>query len=568
MNNKFTSRNFFLTCYKKNKFSFIILFISMVAISLSSLLPSLILKRIIDDFLMPSIADNNLDVKNIIIWTIFYFLSYFLIYGFTILENIFVDNLGQKMIHMLRYEMVKKTDKLKSDYFRHTGTGVMVSRIMDDVYSIENLFTDGIISLIVSLLKIISILISIFIFSWLLGLIVFVCIPIVFFLTKFFRDSLFKIQINQRKISNKETNNLSESIDNIVTLNNLSKKAYREKEFEDELIQEKTEKKKAAFYDSTFSPIVMFLRSIVIASVTIIVAYSIKDQSHIAGLTAGTFAASITLISNIFSPIQELGQEIQTMQEGISGIKRVQDFMNLEEDNEKDLNLTAGKILAEMKENIIEFHDLSFHYSDGNELIYDKANGVIHLYDKTSIIGRTGAGKTTLFYLLLSLLTPTNGKITINGYDTIEIPNSEKRKIFGYVQQGFEAIDGTIEEQITLKDATISLDKVREAMKVVILDDVVMNKIEGKYKAKFKKENFSRGQLQLLSLARALVYDPPILLLDEISANLDSETEKNLIEALNKVGKKKTMISISHRLSDQLGFNKIIKVEQGKMVQD
>lgn len=568
MKNKFTSRKFFLTCFKENKFSFITLFISMIAISLSSLLPSLILKRIIDDFLMPSIASNNLDIKNIILWTILYFLSYFLIYGFTILENLFVDHLGQKMIRSLRFEMIKKSNNLKSDYFRHIGTGVMVSRIMDDVYSIENLFTDGIVSLIVSLLKIISILVSIFIFSWLLGLIVFICIPLVFFLTKFFRDSLLKIQIKQRKISNKETNNLSESIDNIVTLNNLSKKAYREKKFESELIQERNEKKKASYYDSTFSPIVMFLKAIVISIITIIVALSIKDSSNIAGLTAGTFAASMTLISNIFSPIQELGQEIQTMQEGMSGIKRVQDFMNLEEDDKKDSSLTVSKILSSMNDNIIEFHDLSFHYSDGNEMIYDKANGVIHLYDKTSIIGRTGAGKTTLFYLMLALLKPTEGMITINGYDASKIPNKEKRKIFGYVQQGFEEIDGTIEEQITLKDPLISLDKVQEAMKVVFLDDVVTSKIKDGYKSKFKKEYFSRGQLQLLSLARALVYDPPILLLDEISANLDSETEKNLIEALNKVGQKKTMISISHRLSDQLGFNKIIKVEEGKMIQD
>ena len=568
MKSEFTSFNFFLKCVKKHPVYFIILFISMIGVSLSSLVPSLILKRIVDDFLKQSLIDNNLDIKNLVLWTILYFLSYFLIYGFTILENLFVDSLGQKMIHLLRYDMVEKSHHLKSDYFRHNGTGVMVSRIIDDVYSIENLFTDGIVSLIVSLLKILSILVSIFIFSWLLGIIVLVCIPIIFITTKFFRDSLLKHQLKQRKIINKETNNLSESIDNNVTLNNLSKKDYREKEFNNQLLEERKERKKTAYYDSIFSPIIMSIRALVIALVTIIVALSIKDNSAIAGLTAGTFVASISLISNIFSPIQELGQEIQTMQEGVSGIKRVKDYMNLEEDETKDYSIKAENVLSNMQEVIIEFKDLSFRYSDGTELIYDKANGKINLYDKISIIGRTGAGKTTLFYLLLSILTPANGCITINGYDALKIPNSEKRKIFGYVEQGFEEIDGTILDQITLKDNNIPLEKVREAMKTVFLDDVVMSKIKDGYNAKFKKEDFSRGQLQLLSLARALVFDPPILLLDEISANLDSETEKNLIEALEKVGKKKTMISISHRLSDQLGFNKIIRVENGKMYQD
>lgn len=567
MKNRFTVFHFFCKELRKHWLAYVFLLLSVVGIALASITPSLVLKRIIDNLLDPVESVSVSKNANLVFWTLIYFLGYFLMYGFTILENYLVDNLGQKMIHSIRYEMIQKSHRLKSGYFRHNGTGVMTSRIMDDVLSIENLFTDGLVSLLVSLFKILSVFVSVFVFSWLLGIVLLVCTPIVFFITDFFKKRLLKHQIQSRKISNKETNHVSESIDNIEILMNLEKKKYREAQFTELLEKEKAEKKKTSYFDATFSPIVMSLRALVISLVTLIVVSSVLHSTTVAGLSAGTFAASITLISNVFSPIQELGQEIQTMQEGISGIKRVEDYMNIEEEEEKDYSLAASSVLsAKSCESIIRFKDVSFHYDDGNELIYDHANLVIKHYDKVSVVGRTGAGKTTFFYLLLSILTPTEGVIEVNGVDVSKIPNEEKRKIFGYVQQGFEPIEGSVLDQITLRDRSITIERVHQVMKEVFLDDYVLNKNTEGYEAKFKEEDFSRGQLQLLSLARALVFDPPILLLDEISANLDSETEKNLIDALEKVGGKKTILTISHRLSDQLGFNDVVEVKDGRMI--
>ena len=171
-----------------------------------------------------------------------------------------------------------------------------------------------------------------------------------------------------------------------------------------------------------------------------------------------------------------------------------------------------------------------------------------------------------MFRLLLGILIPTDGHVYIGGKDSYLIPNKEKSRIFGYVEQGFSSIDGTIMDQITLKDTSLTLEKVKECMKKVYLDDYVENEIKDGYQAEFKENLFSRGQLQLLSLARALVHDPEILLFDEISANLDSETEKKILEALSSASADKTVISISHRLSDQLGFDKTIEVKDGKMI--
>jgi ATP-binding cassette, subfamily B, multidrug efflux pump len=562
---KFNARKFLLSYLKHHVFSTILLVLSVILVSLSALAPALILRQIIDQFISPALTNHtDLDQKNLILYTCLYCGSYVLVGLVTFFENYMVDWIGQKMIHELRYQMIEKSHRLTSSYFRHNGTGVMVSRVMDDVSSIETLFSDGLVSMIVSVFEIVFILVTVFIFSWLLGLIVLAMIPIVYAITRYFQKGTLRNQIASRKIKNAETNNLSESIDNIVVLDNLEKKPYREKLFVDLEKQDMKVSDKTAIYDSIFSPIIMMIRSLVIALVTYLVVVSLAKGTALAGLSTGTFAAALGLISDVFQPIQDLGQELEVMQEGVSGIRRVDDYMSQPEIADQDPSLTAEAIVATPSEMILSAKDMSFHYDDGTELIFDHANFSIRKLDKVSLIGRTGVGKTTLFRLILGILKPTEGSLQVNGIDTYKIPDKEKKKIFGYVEQGFQSIPGTVADQITLKDPSITMDQVKSAMAQSFLNDYVLTSIDGGYDAPFKEEDFSQGQLQLLGLARALVFDPKILLLDEISANLDSETEKQLIAALAGASEKRTVLSISHRLSDQLGFKTIVEVRQGQ----
>lgn len=172
-----------------------------------------------------------------------------------------------------------------------------------------------------------------------------------------------------------------------------------------------------------------------------------------------------------------------------------------------------------------------------------------------------------MFRLILGILEPTEGNVSVNGVPASRIPESEKRKIFGYVEQGFKPVPGTVKDQVTLGDAALSLGAVRAAMRNAFLDDYVMSRLAKGYETPFDEKDFSRGQLQLLGLARALVADPRILLLDEISANLDSETEKQVIDALAKASASRTVVSISHRLSDCLGFTRVLAVEKSGVVE-
>lgn len=548
-------------CFSKNHiFLTAFLILTMVLSSLSSLVPPLILQRLIDDVLQRGLSFQR-DQGKLWIYSVLYLLSYLLISVFDILNSIRIDTLGAKLIHSLRRDRRKKMHSLPSSYFRHHGSGSLSSRIRDDVASVETLFTDGIVSLIVSSLKIVSILVSVFIFSWLLGLRLLFVVPIVFFITLFFRKRMLKQQVAVRKKENQLSNTLSESLSSFETIENLNKEGYQQERFEWILKENRKLRDKSAIYDAVFSPIIRALRAARISLVTLLVFSYRGSTDGILGLSVGTFAAALSLISNLFQPIQDLGQEIQVMQEGTSGVKRAMEFRNLEEKCPVKKDRKLEDIIKDKKELSLSAYDLSFHYSDSDELLLKNVSFTLNYRDKVLLLGRTGAGKTTLFRRLLGMEYPTGGELLLNGIPRSEIPDQIKKKIFGYVSQGFKPINGTILEQITLQDSSITLEQARKARKDSFLDDYVRNHIPGGYMAKFQTGDFSQGQLELLNLARALVNEPKILLLDELSSNIDTATEQKLLSALAKAGEDRRRISITHRLSNKISFNRAFEVE-------
>lgn len=553
---KFTIKSFILKDMKQSWLSYALLILSVILLTLVSLVPPLILKSLIDNGFD---QQNSLIEKDFLIYASLYFASYLLIALMTIAENVIVDIIGQRLIRRLRHDMMSKKERLNASYFRHEGTGYFTGRILDDVTSVETLFSDGLISMIVSLSKIIGIIVSVFIFSPILGIIAVLLVPIVFTISSLFRKKMFNNQLETRKTRSSESNHLSESIDNALVLENLEKKEYREEQYKTLLLNEKKSLLKSSIYDSIFSPIVLTIKGLTILLIAMLVVMSHENSWTIIGISVGTFAASLSYISDIFSPIQDMGQELQSMQEGMSGLRRVTEFMNRKEDKEKKGDMTVDDL--DLTKKAIRIDSLSFKYDDGNINVINNLSLDITSGEKIVFVGRTGAGKTTLFRLLLSILEPTEGKILIYGMDSTLIPNAIKRLIFGYVTQEFKQVPGTIKEQITLGDKKITDEMVHEAMRSVFLDEYVTNTIEGGYDSEFTSSKFSQGQLQLLNIARAIVMNPPILLLDEISANLDSDTESKIIKAITEISNGRTVLSISHRLSDSIGFDRMIDIE-------
>ncbi len=531
-----------------------VLVLVIVAVVIFSLVPPQLLKIIIDKYLVNKATTGLLTIAIL-------YLSVLIFIGMLdVIKEAFLVVLGQKITKEIRKEMMWKLEKVNSMYFSNNDSGEVVSLFTNDVDTINSLFTNGIIGMIIDCFKIIGILISIWLFSSYLGIITLMLIPTIYFITRSFQKLMLKAQLRNRVLVGKVNNHISESLKNITMIKAYSKEKYMEDKYVEYLKDNFGTVEKINYFDSVYSPIIQLIRAIVISIIVILS----SSQFNYLGISLGMVAASIDLISNLFSPIENLGMEFQEIQRAISGIKRVNEFYEEKEGESKNHKVKKEELISNPEQVSIGFNDLSFNYITGvmvlEDISFDIVNG-----EKIAIVGRTGVGKSTLFKLILGLIKPTKGTITINGVDVYSIPNKEKRKIFGYVSQGFTFIKGSVKEQVTLQDINISQENVEEAMKLVGLHDYVIT-LENGYETIVGHDNlFSQGQTQLLAIARAIVMNPPILLLDEITANLDSITEEKVISILQKVSTTRTILSISHRLSSMIACDKIIRIEDGRV---
>lgn len=530
--------------------TFLLIFIIIGAIGFSLATPQ-VLKYIIDDYLTGS--SDSLLFPALLYFSTIVFLGIFN-FGKEGIITIF----GQKIIRKIKEEMMKKLERMPIGYLSINESGSIISRFSNDVEAVGSLFTSGIVSMIVDAFKIIGIVISIWLFSYKLGILVLFIIPIVYFLTKSFQKKMLQAQKLYRVLTGKVNNHIPESINNIQMIKSFAKEEYMEEKYMDYLEESYEAMDKINFYDSIFSPIILILRAIVVAIVVVLS----SDYLGFLGLSIGTVAAAIELINNIFSPIENLGMELQNIQQSIAGIYRIDEFLSEEEESEKNFNLTYDSIINDNLN--IEFKNVDFHYREG-ENILENISLSINYKESVTFAGRTGVGKTTLFKLILGLLEPSSGSVTLNNIKVCEIPNHEKRKIFGYVEQSFSFIKGSVAEQISLKDEKINKEDIEKAMKFVGLHDYIIT-LEKGYDTFASPHLFSQGQRQLLSIARAIVTLPPIMLLDEITANLDSETEEKIISVLLSASSERTLLSISHRLSSILTCDRVIKLENKSII--
>ena len=538
--------NLIISVFKEyKKLTFLLLFIIIGAIGFSLATPQ-VLKYIIDDYL-------TVGGKSLLFPALLYFATIVLLGIFNFGKEGIITVFGQKIIRKIREEMINKLERIPIGYLSTNESGNVVSRFSNDVEAVGSLFTSGIVSMIVDSFKIIGIVISIWIFSYKIGILVLFIIPIVYFMTVVFQRKMLKVQKLYRVLTAKVNNHMPESINNIQMIKSFAKEEYMEEKYVQYLDESYNSMDKINFYDSIFSPIILILRAVVVSIVVILS----SDHLSFLGLSIGSVAASIELINNIFSPIESLAMELQNIQQSIAGIYRIDEFLNEKEETEKDFGLTYDKIVGENLN--IEFENVSFSYENGEEIL-ENINLSINYKESVTFEGRTGAGKTTLFKLILGLLEPSMGSVTLGNIKVSKIPNDEKRKIFGYVEQSFSFIRGSVYDQISLKDENISKEDIENAMKFVELHDYIMT-LEDGYNTYVLPHHFSQGQRQLLSIARAIVTSPPIMLLDEITANLDSETEGKIISVLKNASSQRTLLSISHRLSSVLTCDRIIKLE-------
>lgn len=454
---------------------------------------------------------------------------------------------GQKITHAMRSRLMAKFIRLSADSINHQEPGALVSRFVGDVDTVENLFTSGIISMFADACKIISILAVIWFRNKGLALVLIVLIPFLFWFTRHVQKNMLAAQLENRRAVSRVSGHVPQTLHNIRTIHSLGKEAYMEQRYDEYIEESYRAMEKTNFYDAVYSPVILILNAIVVAVVMLFSASGNQQVLSLFGMSAGTAVAVINYISQIFSPIESLGMEIQTIQSAIAGVSRINEFFDLPE-----VEKVASKSDEKYRENapFVELQDVTFGYDD--RMILEHLNIQVMEGEQVTLSGRTGAGKSTIFKLLLGFYAPINGKVLIQGKKAAEISAGERRSLFGYVEQSFHMVPGTVKEQITLYDDAISTEQVIRASKLTGLHDTIMS-LEHGYDTICTPELFSQGQWQLLSIARAAVAEPKLLLLDEITANLDADTERAVLLALKKVSENRTVISISHRVMAEIG---------------
>ena len=515
---------------------------------LASLLPPLLLARVID-----GLAGG---IPLTFAAALLYFGSLALEGVLASAQETMLEILGQKMTHALRTAMSRKLTRLPAATLSAQTPGELAARFSGDVDTVEALFTSGVISMAADACRILSILAVIAVKNAGLALILLPVLPLLAAFTRHVQRRTLAAQMENRRAVAAISAQVPEALHNIRTIRALGLEDYMSARYDRRIGESYAAVEKTNFYDAVYSPVVLTLNAAVVGVVMLLSASGDARVLTLFGMSVGTSVEVINYISRIFAPIESLGMEIQTIQSAMAGVKRINAFLA-----QPERAAQAAESAAVPRGDVAVDH-VTFGY--GGRTVLSDLSFTVKAGEQATLIGRTGAGKSTVFKLLLGLYRPEKGTVTIGGVDVSQITDRQRRSCIGCVEQHFARVPGTVLDQITLGDPRITRDMARKAARLAGLDAAICAFPDG-YDTRCTDGMFSQGEWQLLSIARAAAADPAVLLLDEITANLDAQTEARVLEALRRASAGRTVISISHRIYEQLGGRMIeIRALDGK----
>lgn len=501
----------------------------------ASLLPPLLLARVIDRL------TAGLPLS---------FLAALLYFGSLALEGVLTSAqesllvlFGQRMTHALRSEMSRKLSRLPAGTLAEQNPGEVAAHFSGDVDTVEALFTSGIISMAADACRIVSIMGVIAVKNTGLALILLLVLPLFALFTRYVQKRMLAAQLDNRRAVAAVSGQVPETLHNIRTIRALGLEDYMERRYDRCIGDSYAAMERTNFYDAVYSPVVLLLNAAVVGIVMLLSASGNAQLLTLFGMSVGTSVAVINYISRIFAPIESLGMEIQTIQSAMAGVRRIDAFLDQPE-------RTIPPACREAARGDVEFAHVTFGY--GERHVLKDFSMTVKQGEQVTLVGRTGAGKSTVFKLLLGLYQPEAGTVTIGGVKVGDITDRERRTCIGCVEQHFSRVPGTVLEQITLGAPQITGGMARDAAALAGIDAAIRALPEG-YDTVCTEGIFSQGEWQLLSIARAAAADPAVLLLDEITANLDAETEARVLEALRRASAGRTVLSVSHRVYENLG---------------
>ena len=536
------------------KSTFIFVAISAVLISIFSTLTPYLIKIAVDDYLALGKYDE------FIYLICFMLLNLLLTVIFMFLFSYYANLLGQNVVFDLRVKLFKHILNFKMGYFDKSSVGRLVTRAVNDMETIASIFSQGLFMIVADLLQMFLVIIIMLVISWKLSLSVFFVLPFILFATRKFQKSM-KVAFNEVRA---EVANLNSFVQERITGMKIVQIFNREKIEYDNFIEINKKHKKAwlktVWYNSIFFPIAELSTSV---TVGLIVWYgglnSILEDSDI---TLGIIFLFIQLSQMLFRPLRQIADKFNTLQMGMVAANRVFKILDTESKILNSGNLSYNSFFGNIK-----FNNITFSYNEGADVLKDISFNV-NKGEKIAIVGATGSGKTTIINLLTRFYQTTQGSIEIDDININNMDlNSLRSNIALVLQDDFLFADSLL-NNITIWDKTISFDNVVKAAKKIGIHDFIMSLPNGyNYNVKERGVMISQGQRQLISFLRAYLKNPSILILDEATSSIDSNSEELIQSAILKITENKTSIIIAHRLSTILNSDRILVMDSGKLVE-
>lgn len=496
------------------------------------------------------------DFKGILKAGILFLLLLFSGFFLNLADTWLLQKMGQQIVYKLREETFTHIHSLSLSFFNTTPVGKLVTRVSNDTEAVNELFSTILVKLFKNVVKIIGYAVVMLSINVKMAGISFLLLPLVAILTFVFRHLSRKAyQITRNKITELNTF-LSEHISGMKLIQIFAREKEKYSEFEGKSME---------LYRANFREIMtfaIFRPSIYLVSViAMILVIRTGSLSVLNGsLSLGTLFVFITYISSFFEPIQELSEQLGTLQSSIASAEKIFSVLDVKPEIVSPADPAPVNILGE-----IEFRHVWFAYEEENYILKD-VSFVIHPGEKAAFVGATGAGKSTILNLIGRYFDIQKGQILIDGIDIHEIDLDVLRGAIGQVQQDVFIFTGDIKSNISLNNEAISPDDVRRAAEIVNADPFIQKLPHGYDEPVTERgSTLSAGQRQLLSFARTLAYDPKILVLDEATANIDTETETLITQALARLMDGRTTIMVAHRLSTIQHADKIIVMHHGEI---
>lgn len=551
---QYTVSKCFLEYAKEKKgrvFSLLLLILSVTAVTL---VPPQLLKYVVDEVLFTRKGEG------LLLFAALYTGSYLLLGVLQFLQELLLVAISQGICRKLRTTMMKKIHRMAYGTFVRYEAAAMESYFNNDVGTIDTLITSGAVSMLIDLFKMIGIFLAIFLNNWKFGLVVLVFFPFLVTFAMRVRKKMFDAQFRNRNQEQEVNRLVLENVENMQAIKNYGCEEWTEKKYDRILEKHFQASKETNFMDGIFSPVMETFKFLVII---LLLALSGSGMWHFS-ISTGAVVALIALLLELFEPVENLGQELQTIQKSLSGLRRLNDFFALEEDVHEETFLEnqesgqgEGKDWLEGRETrkekektflgiqeisqgepVLEFRDVSFAYEE-NEPVISHFNLTAKGRERIVLSGRSGVGKSTIFKLAYGILKPTEGQVLLNGKSVFDLTQEERSACFGLVYQEPFFSGGTIYEELAL-----TRDVPKEQVQQV-LNQVGLLRIAD-LDQPLREQDFSSGELSLLNIARMLLSDCKIVFLDEMNARIDPVTAEHIIELMDQVTQDKMVFSINH----------------------